>query len=98
MTAGPDPIQLLQHQSVPPPPSSAYESALQDDLSNKMEVEFVKEVKKGPGLAERVSSLRESGIGFDVDFVVGPPNNCAVSELFWKQWRKREGRGLSFRA
>lgn len=71
--------------SVPPPPSrplSAYDMAPPEEPSKKMETETIKEVvKKEPGLAERVTSLRANGIGFDVDFVIGSTSNTAVSDL-----------------
>lgn len=82
-TQGVDPVQQF---SIPPPPPgrplSAYDVLPPDDSSKKMEIETVKEiVKKEPGLAERVMSLKNNGIGFDVDFVVGSTSNAIVSNF-----------------
>ncbi|OZC10915.1 BTB/POZ domain protein [Onchocerca flexuosa] len=72
-------------QQLPPPstsrPASVYDTAASEEPSKKMELEIIKEVsKKEPGLAERVASLKDSGIGFDVDFMVGSTSNTTHFE------------------
>ncbi|EJD75886.1 BTB/POZ domain-containing protein [Loa loa] len=81
-TQGADSIQQL---SIPPPPPSrplsAFDMTAPEETSKKMELETIKEViKKEPGLAERVTSLKVNGIGFDVDFVVGSTLNTSHFE------------------
>ncbi|CAG9540056.1 unnamed protein product [Cercopithifilaria johnstoni] len=81
-TPGADSIQQL---SIPPPPTSrplsAYDMTVPEESSKKMEIETIKEViKREPGLAERVTSLKVNGIGFDVDFVIGSASNTAHFE------------------
>lgn len=78
-------MDYVQQLSIPPPPPSrplsAYDMA-PEEPSKKMELETIKEViKKEPGLAERVTSLKVNGIGFDVDFIVGSTLNTAVSNM-----------------
>ncbi|VDK25930.1 unnamed protein product, partial [Anisakis simplex] len=48
-----------------------------EEPAHHMEVEEEKEPKE-PTLAERVSTLRENSIGFDVIFHVGPSNNPKI--------------------
>lgn len=75
-----DPVQQV---SVLPPPTSrpppVYDMPLPEEPTKKMDIETIKEViKKEPGLAERVTLLKASGVGFDVDFVIGSTSNTAV--------------------
>uniref|UniRef100_A0A0R3S4L4 BTB domain-containing protein n=1 Tax=Elaeophora elaphi TaxID=1147741 RepID=A0A0R3S4L4_9BILA len=78
-------VDSVQQLSVPPPPTnrplSAYDMVASEEASKKMEVETIKEViRKEPGLAERVTSLKIDGIGFDVDFVIGSSLNTTHFE------------------
>uniref|UniRef100_A0A1I8EX36 BTB domain-containing protein n=1 Tax=Wuchereria bancrofti TaxID=6293 RepID=A0A1I8EX36_WUCBA len=80
---GADPVQQLSIPPPPPPsrPLSAHDMTAPEEPSRKMELETIEEVvKKEPGLAERVTSLKVNGIGFDVDFVVGSAINTAHFE------------------
>ncbi|VDK80972.1 unnamed protein product [Litomosoides sigmodontis] len=79
---GTDPVQQV---SVPPPPTSrpppVYDMLPPEEPTKKMDIEAVKEViKKEPGLAERVTSLKANGVGFDVDFVIGSTSNTTYFE------------------
>lgn len=80
---GTDSVQQLSIPPPPPPsrPLSAHDMTAPEEPSKKMELEIIEEVvKKEPGLAERVTSLKINGIGFDVDFVVGSALNTAHFE------------------
>ncbi|KAL3990858.1 BTB/POZ domain family protein [Acanthocheilonema viteae] len=82
-TPGADSLQQLP---IPPPPTnrplSAYDMPPPEEPSKKMEIEVIKEVnKKEPSLAERVTSLKANGVGFDVDFVIGATSNTAHFEV-----------------
>ncbi|VDK73908.1 unnamed protein product, partial [Gongylonema pulchrum] len=41
-----------------------------DTVDEKMDVDSMKKSQKPPGLVERVVAFRDSGVGFDVEFVV----------------------------